>query len=274
MFTEEGVAIVNNIIKKNEVSRQSGTFAGHLTFEVPHRCKDGRVLWGEVVSKPEFNAQGEIVGYHGITREITERKRMEEQLNASLAEKEALVQSLNELSTLDGLTGLYNHRTFYTLIEDELARARRFDRPASLLLLDIDHFKHVNDTYGHQAGDAVLKGLSELLGRQARAIDRVCRYGGEEITIILPEIDLEAATNIAERLRAAVETQTFDINTSKPLRITVSIGVASFPAHADNVQALVAAADAAMYEAKRGGRNRIIRYEPALGHAATSGRAE
>lgn len=274
MFTEEGVAIVNNIIKKNEVSRQSGTFAGHLTFEVPHRCKDGQVLWGEVVSKPEFNAQGEIVGYHGITREITERKRMEEQLNASLAEKEALVQSLNELSTLDGLTGLYNHRTFYTLIEDELARARRFDRPASLLLLDIDHFKHVNDTYGHQAGDAVLKGLSELLGRQVRAIDRVCRYGGEEITIILPEIDLEAATNIAERLRAAVETQTFDINSSKPLRITVSIGVASYPAHADNVQALVAAADAAMYEAKRGGRNRIIRYEPALGHAATSGRAE
>ncbi|MHB8254343.1 MAG: GGDEF domain-containing protein [Acidiferrobacter sp.] len=124
------------------------------------------------------------------------------------------------------------------------------------------------------AGDAVLKGLSEFLGRQARAIDRVCRYGGEEITIILPEIDLEAATNIAEHLRAAIETQTFDVNTSEPLRITVSIGVASFSAHTDNVQALVAAADAAMYEAKQGGKNRIICYELAPSQAATEGRAE
>lgn len=195
--------------------------------------------------------------------DITERKRVEELLKVSLAEKEVLVQSLNELATRDGLTGLYNHRTFYALIEDERARARRFDRPVSLLLLDIDHFKYVNDTCGHLAGDSVLRGLSELLGREARAIDRVCRYGGEEITIILPEIDLDAAANIAERLRAAVEAQTFDVNGCAPLRITVSIGVASFPAHADNVQALVAAADAAMYSAKQSGRNRISRYVPA-----------
>ena len=203
--------------------------------------------------------------------DITERKRMEDQINASLAEKEVLVQELNELATHDGLTGLCNHREFYALLTNELARAQRFNRPVSLLMLDNDHFKRVNDTYGHQAGDAVLKGLSELLGRQARAIDRVCRYGGEEITVILPEIDLETAAKVAERLRTAVEAHLFDVNADAPLRITVSIGVASFPAHADSAQTLVAAADAAMYVAKQNGRNRISCFEPAPGQAATQG---
>ena len=183
--------------------------------------------------------------------------------NAMAEKLEQNQKALYELATRDGLTGLYNRRTFNALIEDELARARRFKQPVSLLLLDIDHFKHVNDTCGHQAGDAVLKGLGELLGRQARAIDRVCRYGGEEITVILPEADVDTAVDAAERLRAAVEVQPFDVNAGAPLRITVSIGVASFPAHADNPEALVAAADAAMYIAKQSGRNRVIRYEPA-----------
>lgn len=172
-------------------------------------------------------------------------------------------KALYELATRDGLTGLYNHHTFYTLLADELARAQRFNRTVSLLMLDIDHFKRVNDTYGHLAGDAVLKGLSELLGSHARAIDRVCRYGGEEIAIILPETDLDAAANIAERMRAAVEAQPFDVNAGVPVRITVSIGVASWPVQADSEQTLVAAADAAMYAAKQRGRNRISRYEPA-----------
>ena len=170
---------------------------------------------------------------------------------------------LQRLAEHDGLTGLYNHRTFYVLLGDELARAQRFKRPLSLILLDIDHFKRVNDTHGHLAGDAVLKGLGELLRREARAIDRVCRYGGEEITIILPETGLEAAANFAERLRAAVEAWPFDVDAT-PIRMTVSIGVASWPAQADSAQTLVAAADAAMYAAKQGGRNRVVRYEPAL----------
>lgn len=173
-------------------------------------------------------------------------------------------EELQRLATRDDLTGLYNQRAFYAVLADELVRAQRFNRPVSLLLLDIDHFKRVNDTHGHQAGDAVLKGVSELLGRQARAIDRVCRYGGEEITVILPESDLEAAANMAERMRAAVEAQPFDIEAGAPISITVSIGIASFPAQADNAQVLIAAADAAMYTAKQGGRNRTIRYEPSF----------
>ena len=186
--------------------------------------------------------------------------------NAMAGRLEADQAALEELATRDGLTGLYNHRTFYVLLGDELARAQRFDRPLSLLLLDIDHFKRVNDTHGHLAGDAVLRGLGELLGREARAVDRVCRYGGEEIIIILPETDLETAANIAERLRAAVEAQPFDANATA-IRITVSIGVASWPAVGD-AQALIAAADTAMYAAKQDGRNRVVRYAPALAQPA------
>ncbi|MHB1937189.1 MAG: GGDEF domain-containing protein [Acidobacteriaceae bacterium] len=140
------------------------------------------------------------------------------------------------------------------------SRARSAPSAPSLLLLDIDHFKRVNDTHGHQAGDAVLKGLGELLNQQARAIDRVCRSGGEEFTIILPETDPDTAVNIAERLRASVEVQLFDVGT--PLRMTVSIGVASWPVHGDGADTLIAAADAALYVAKRSGRNRISRHVP------------
>lgn len=177
--------------------------------------------------------------------------------------------TLEQLATHDGLTGLYNHHTFYVLLGDELARAQRFKRPLALLLLDIDYFKRVNDTHGHLAGDAVLRGLGELLGREARAIDRVCRYGGEEITVILPETDLAAAAHFAERLRAAVEAQPFDVNATA-IRITVSIGVASWPAVGD-AQALIAAADAAMYAAKQAGRNRVICHSPMLVQASPPG---
>jgi len=171
-------------------------------------------------------------------------------------------KALYELATRDGLTGLYNHHSFYAQLADELTRAQRFKRTVSLLLLDIDHFKRVNDTHGHQAGDAVLKGLGEVLTRQVRSIDRVCRYGGEEIAVILPETGLEAAACVAERMRAAVEAQPFEVNTGTPLHITVSIGVAS-SLHANGAEALVAAADTALYVAKEGGRNRVSRHGPA-----------
>jgi len=172
-------------------------------------------------------------------------------------------EELQQLATRDGLTGLYNRRMFHTLLTQELSHAQRFSRAVSLLMLDIDHFKRVNDTHGHQAGDTVLKGLSELLNRQARAIDHVCRYGGEEITIILPEIDFAAAANVAERLRAAVEMQLFDVGGGKSIHITVSIGVTSWPAQADSEEALIANADAAMYTAKLRGRNQVCCYQPA-----------
>jgi diguanylate cyclase (GGDEF)-like protein/PAS domain S-box-containing protein len=199
--------------------------------------------------------------------DITERKRMEEELKASLAEKDLLVKTLDEYATHDALTGLYNHRAFYMLLDEEFERAKRFKRPIALLMLDIDHFKQVNDKHGHLAGDAVLNAISAILVRRVRAIDRVCRYGGEEITVILPEADAEAAADTAERLRRAVEEQQFDTITAPRLHITVSIGVASSPADADSLETLVGAADMAMFVAKERGRNQIVLYEQIAGRS-------
>ncbi|MDE2259521.1 MAG: GGDEF domain-containing protein, partial [Betaproteobacteria bacterium] len=180
------------------------------------------------------------------------------------------MEQAEELASRDGLTGLYNHRKFYSLLKDEIVRTQRYNHLVSLLMLDIDYFKRANDTLGHQAGDAILKGLSDLLVKQARTIDRVCRYGGEEITMILPETDATEASNIAERLRAAVERLPFDIGGGKTTGITVSIGVATYPQQVNSLEGLVKGADVALYAAKQGGRNRMCHYEPEMVGEKTS----
>jgi diguanylate cyclase (GGDEF)-like protein len=182
--------------------------------------------------------------------------------NAMAEKLEKSRSDLQDLSVRDGLTGLYNHRVFNAMLADEIVRAQRFKRPVSLLMLDIDQFKRVNDSHGHPVGDAILKGLSEQLGRQVRATDRVCRYGGEAFTVILPETDLEAAAQVAERLRAAVEAQPFDVNTGASMRITVSIGVAAFPKDGVSAPELLASADQLLFVAKRAGCNRACTSQP------------
>ncbi|MFZ2103568.1 MAG: diguanylate cyclase [Oricola sp.] len=193
-----------------------------------------------------YVADGGIAGVLAVARDITDRKRAEQ---------------AEELARRDSLTALFNHRTFHELLKEEAARTRRFNRPVSLLMIDIDHFKQVNDNCGHQAGDAILRGLSDLLVRQARAVDHVCRYGGEEFTVILPETDEVVAMQIAERLRAEVQRQRFDIGGGKKIGITVSIGVATHPEQAESPDGLIRAADTAVYAAKRGGRNRVSHYK-------------
>ena len=172
---------------------------------------------------------------------------------------ESRSRMLKDLAMRDGLTKLLNHRMFYTLLEKEVARARRYDKPLSLLMLDIDHFKRVNDTYGHVAGDTILAGLSNVVSNQVRNVDSACRYGGEEISVILPETGLETAMQMAERIRSAIEAHRFDIGQGQSISVTVSIGVASLPAQETSVEKLVAAADKALYAAKEGGRNRVCR---------------
>jgi diguanylate cyclase (GGDEF)-like protein len=168
---------------------------------------------------------------------------------------------LEDLASRDALTGLLNKRMFNALLEDEAARTARYQRSMALLLLDIDHFKRANDTYGHVAGDEILKELGGLLLRQVRQQDRVCRYGGEEMAAILIEVGQEEAAALAERLRAAVEETTFKTTSGQEIRITVSIGVAILPRDAAMPHGLVTAADAALYVAKRAGRNCVRCHE-------------
>jgi len=169
-----------------------------------------------------------------------------------LSEDEELLQ---KLATHDGLTNLYNHNTFYVMLEDELIRSARYTHPLSLLMIDIDYFKKVNDNYGHQSGDMVLSEMASRLVQQKRGIDRVCRYGGEEIAVLLPQTDAKGAAVIAERLRRTVADKAFVIQGGKTIEVTVSIGIATFPIDADTVQSLVNEADKALYMAKDAGRN-------------------
>lgn len=173
----------------------------------------------------------------------------------------ARAEKAEDLASHDGLTGLYNHRMFYTLLEDEIARTRRYKRSVALLMLDIDHFKRVNDSYGHVAGDRILEGLARLLEKTARHEDLVCRYGGEEISIILPEANVQMAMQMAERLRVAVEQAIFNDDNGEAIRITVSLGTAALPELAATLPELMLAADTALYAAKEGGRNRVCQYE-------------
>lgn len=165
-------------------------------------------------------------------------------------------EEIYRLMTVDGLTEMHNKRYFNEAIEREASRSRRYQRTFSLVLFDIDHFKHINDTYGHLAGDSVLRQLGALVRNRVRRDDVPSRTGGEEFAVILPEVSREGAMQLAEKLRAAVEASVFKFEGTQ-IPVTVSMGVAEWvPAIADP-QELVKLADEKLYEAKRTGRNRV-----------------
>ncbi len=164
---------------------------------------------------------------------------------------------LQHLVTHDALTGLYNRKILEQRLTNEILRAARYERALSIFLLDIDHFKQINDTYGHQAGDAALHNLARILKESVRKTDYAARYGGEEFVIVLPETSLSKAEVLAERLRNNIAEHPIQSENDRELKITVSVGIAMFPDHAQSLQDLVKAADMAMYEAKIKGRNRV-----------------
>jgi diguanylate cyclase (GGDEF)-like protein len=168
-----------------------------------------------------------------------------------------LFEAMEKMATTDGLTGLFNHRTFQGRFDEQLATARRYSRKLSFILTDIDHFKSVNDTYGHPTGDQVLKGVSKILKEQARDTDIVARYGGEEFAIIMPETDLKGAQIIAERIRERVMKEVFQTEQG-PLKVTLSLGVATFPDVAMEKHQIIDLADQCLYYAKRHGRNQSV----------------
>jgi diguanylate cyclase (GGDEF)-like protein/PAS domain S-box-containing protein len=171
--------------------------------------------------------------------------------------RKSLEKQLAELATHDDLTGLYNRRELERLLEVETQRSRRYQRPLSVFMLDVDHFKQVNDDHGHDVGDQILRQLSERIRQNIRTADIATRYGGEEFVVILPETPLEEALEAAERLRTAVAGAPFPLTDGQALDIRISIGVACLAGEETGSPDIIKAADDAMYQAKQAGRNRV-----------------
>ena len=184
--------------------------------------------------------------------------------NASVAIARAqMYQQMERLATTDGLTGLNNHRTFQNIMARELERARRYGRPLSLLLTDIDHFKSFNDKYGHPVGDLVLREIAGCIRGAMRINDFPARYGGEEFAVILPETAEQGAYVAAEKIRQAVEAKVIDNGPDK-LRVTISIGCVTFPTYGTTQQEIIDCSDKALYTSKKTGRNKVTMYNPTM----------
>ena len=209
-----------------------------LEYEVTR--KDGSRIWvwerGRGVQEDDGSLHLE-----GIILDISDRKVLETELE--------------QMATRDPLTGLLNRREMSRVLDEELQRARRYQRPMAVLWVDFDHFKDVNDTYGHAAGDSVLRAISRLLLGSVRSVDSIGRFGGEEFVIVLPEMDLEEAQETAERLRRKVAEEPQPLGNGEAVPLTISVGVAVYPDHGQTASTLCAAADKAMYLAKDRGRN-------------------
>ncbi|MBC7529841.1 MAG: diguanylate cyclase [Chthonomonadaceae bacterium] len=236
---------------------------GELSLE------DGRFL--DRYSSPIHSEEGEYFGRIWYFRDDTERRRIAAQLDQQMqqihrytleleaqkleleeanAQMEEINHLLTELATTDGLTGLNNHRAFQERLAEEFARSLRYHTPLSIIMLDVDDFKHFNDAHGHPAGDVVLKQVAHLMCVGARLSDVAARYGGEEFILILPQTPADAATLVAERLRKAIENAEW---THQP--VTASFGVSTITPALQDTSALIAQADAALYRSKHRGRN-------------------
>ncbi len=371
MFTDEGIAVVKNAVKQRMASKEPSKHLGFTRFEVEHRCKDGRLIWGEVFSKPDCNAQGEIIGYHGVTREITKRKQTELSLARSetkfrtlfdttadavlmmnekgffdcnqaalrlfgLQSRDALCKyNLTDLSPpiqpcssdsktlseryiaaakkngsarfewvhkrpdsgetfigdvllssmmLDGelilqatirditmqkhiearvgflanhdrLTELPNRELFYDRFSQAIGQARRQNEGIALLFLDLDGFKAINDTYGHEAGDIVLKVVGKRLLACVRNVDTVARIGGDEFSVILSSVqDPADAVTVAQKIIHQIA-EVIPLNATTTCTVGISIGISLYPDNGTELDILMGAADDAMYESKAAGKN-------------------
>lgn len=252
-LTEESGEQLRKALESSAQNSLQDGQAGFNKFEMQYLCKDGSLIWGEVLSKREYNNLGEIVGYHGITRNVTERKRLEEQVR--------------ELAFLDTLTNLPNRRLLLEHLYQAMSESKRSHFYGGLIYLDLDNFKSLNDTHGHAMGDLLLIEVGSRLKHCVREADTVARIGGDEYVVLVRELDTQLAQArdqviaIAEKirvrlaepylLRSAPDAPTIEHH------CTASLGVALFRGHDEIPDSLMKRADQAMYQAKEEGRNRV-----------------
>ena len=260
LFNEEGVAILMEALRKRQESEQAGNRLGFVSFEAPHRCKDGRIIWGEVFSKALRDEDGRIIGYHGITREITTRKQMQDQVR--------------QLAFYDTLTELPNRRLLNDRLNQSLVASKRTGRHAALMFVDLDNFKPLNDKYGHFVGDLLLVEAANRLKACVREMDTVARFGGDEFVVMLGELDADRTKSIAQA-EAVAEKIRLRLSATYHLNIvhermaesivehhcSASIGVVVFLDHEASPDDILKWADKAMYQAKAAGRNTIRFYQ-------------
>lgn len=232
------------------VVQKTFTSADPCAKEKPVTLVDGSGIWVEIYTYPIIDVEGRVSHVIEYTRDITDRKRSEE-------EKKQLIVELEHLSRTDSLTGLLNRRALEERLDFEINRARRYRSEFSLILCDVDDFKKINDAYGHHAGDRVLQTLSEILFSVVRKADIVGRYGGDEFMFILPETSLEGGKSLAEKIRLSAEVTEFGLLEGQPTKISLSLGLACLDMVNDNIDALLRRADKALYVAKQAGKNMV-----------------
>ncbi|MCB4361609.1 diguanylate cyclase domain-containing protein [Quatrionicoccus australiensis] len=259
LFADEGIAVVTEAMRKRQQAGQDGGDQGFISFEAPHRCKDGRTIWGEVFSTAVRDEHGTITGYHGITREITKRKQMQDQVK--------------ELAFYDTLTRLPNRRLLNDRLCQTLAASKRSGRHGALMFVDLDNFKPLNDKYGHFVGDLLLLEVANRLKGCVREMDTVARFGGDEFVVMLGELDVDHAASIAlaevvaEKIRTrlsgayCLKVEHEDRAASNvEHHCSASIGVVVFLDHEASPDDILICADKAMYQAKAAGRNAVRFY--------------
>jgi diguanylate cyclase (GGDEF)-like protein len=205
----------------------------------------------------------DVIGVINVTNKRHDKAFTDEDVEMLKAVADQAAVAINkaqlwDMAVTDSLTGLYVRRYFLVKLQEELHRAERYDNILSIVMADLDHFKNINDTYGHDAGDRVLKAIGKFLQQNIRDVDMVARYGGEEFVIMIPEAANDAAHILSERLRK----QMSELKIEDLPPITISLGIATYPFDGSDLADLIKKADAAMYAAKRDGRNRVVKYSP------------